>query len=54
MVNGVMKHSRAAVLGVTAPPPRPTFRSALWLASALSVPVFVVLSLIELLVRWLL
>ncbi len=46
-----MKQPPPPVLGIDAAPPRPTFRSALWLACALSVPVFLVLGLLELLVR---
>ncbi|WP_157973637.1 hypothetical protein [Tropicimonas sp. IMCC34043] len=39
------------VHGVTAPPVRPTFRGALWLASLLAAPVFVALGLGELVWR---
>ncbi|WP_177208372.1 hypothetical protein [Tropicimonas isoalkanivorans] len=40
------------VLGVSAAPPRPTFRSALWLACALSITALPPLVLVEALLRW--
>ncbi|MDV7142064.1 hypothetical protein R3X27_05155 [Tropicimonas sp. TH_r6] len=46
-----LKQAAPPVLGIDTAPPRPTFRSALWLACALSVPVFLMLGLLELLVR---
>ncbi|MFD0978773.1 hypothetical protein [Tropicimonas aquimaris] len=49
-----MKRSPPPVMGIKAPPPRPTFRSALWLACSLSLPVFALLALAEAAWRWLL
>jgi hypothetical protein len=46
-----MHRSRNPVHGISAPPARPTFRGALWLACLLSLPVFGVLGLIELIWR---
>ena len=40
-------------MGVAAPPPRPTFRSALWLACSLSLAALPFLLLAEALWRWL-
>lgn len=48
-----MAKSSDPILGVTALRARPTFAGALWVASALSLPVFAVLSLAELAWRWL-
>ncbi len=48
-----MRRNPAPVLGVDAPPPRPTFAGAFWLASALSIPVGVILITIEGAVRML-
>ncbi|WP_161470919.1 hypothetical protein [Tropicimonas marinistellae] len=47
-----MKPSIPAVLGVTAPPPRTTLRSSLWLASALSLVTAPLLFVIEAIWRW--
>lgn len=47
-----MRNEAKSVLGITAPPSRPTFVGALWLASVLSVPVFVFLVIAELLWRF--
>lgn len=49
-----MKRFPPPVMGLDTPPPRPTFRSALWLACTLSLPVFALLALAEALWRWLL
>ncbi|MFV0358984.1 hypothetical protein [Tropicimonas sp.] len=46
-----MRKNTCPVLGITAPPARPTFRGALWLACGVSLPVFTVLTLGELLWR---
>jgi hypothetical protein len=51
LIPGQMRRQPKPVLGVTAAPPRPTFVGALWLACVLSVPVFVVLGLVELVWR---
>lgn len=48
-----MAKSSDPILGVTAPRARPTLAGALWVASALSLPVFVLLTLAELAWRWL-
>ncbi|WP_170844541.1 hypothetical protein [Aliiruegeria lutimaris] len=47
-----MRQKPAPVRGIEAPPPRPTFRSALWLACVLSLPAYLLLSLLDYLVRW--
>ncbi|WP_238547762.1 hypothetical protein [Meridianimarinicoccus roseus] len=47
-----MKSAANTVLGVNAPPPRPTRAGAFWLACLLSVPVFGVLSVLEWLWRF--
>jgi len=46
VVNGGMK-KLIAIRGVTATTPRPTKAAAMFLATAVSIPVFVVLTLIE-------
>lgn len=51
MQNPESSFADRAVHGVTAAPVRPTFRGALWLACLLSLPVFLVLGLAELIWR---
>lgn len=46
-----MRPKPKPVLGISAPPPRPTKAGAFWLAGVLSVPVFLLLSLAELVWR---
>ncbi|WP_287186751.1 hypothetical protein [Rhodovulum sp.] len=38
MVNGPMAKPRKTVMGIHAPPPRPTRAGALWLALAITLP----------------
>ena len=47
-----MKHKVQTVLGHRVPSPRATKAGLFWLASLMSVPVFVVLSLLELAWRY--
>ena len=46
-----MRETPKPVFGKTVPPPRPTVAGALWLAAILSVPVFLALTLLELIWR---
>jgi hypothetical protein len=46
-----MRERPKPVLGVVAPSPRPTAAGAFWLASVVSVPVFLLLTLLDLLWR---
>ncbi|WP_294621958.1 hypothetical protein [uncultured Roseovarius sp.] len=47
MVNDLMAEPENRILGVHAPPPRPTLWAALLLAVVLAVPVGVVLSVVD-------
>ncbi|WP_165354687.1 hypothetical protein [Tropicimonas sp. IMCC6043] len=49
-----MRRTPVNVMGVVIPAPRHSFRAALWFASALSVPAFLLLFSGEMLMRWLL
>ncbi|MEM8732043.1 MAG: hypothetical protein AAGF79_19180 [Pseudomonadota bacterium] len=47
------KRSKSAVLGVIAPPARPTRAGATWLGLVIALPVGALLCLVELIWRWL-
>ncbi|WP_165971730.1 hypothetical protein [Meridianimarinicoccus aquatilis] len=48
-----MKRKMPPVLGVRAAPPRPTLAGTIWLACLIALPVFIVLMVVEWIVRWL-
>ena len=47
----IRRRSSPAVMGLQAPPPRPTAVGALWLACVLALPVGLILGLVEILWR---
>lgn len=53
MVNGAMTERRKTVMGVHAPPPKPTVGGAFWVALVVTLPCAALLALVYAL-RWLL